>query len=433
MFNLHSNIRILSLIAGVALVGHASAETPEATSPVDAPLPDGDAAEQRPRPVEPGGLQFTPGEGFVARSADGDFSLGIGFRFQVLYTAVDPAKGPAEQSIQLRRARAQLAGNVFGKHDKYRLELAVSPSDVDLKDQTVRTSPLLEAYAEFDHLRDLTVRIGQFKVPFDRMRMSSDMTRQLVDYSNVTSEFSLDRDIGVDLKSNDFLGLKLFRYHAGVFSGEGRNSSSLGDFGLLYVARIEALPLGLFDDATEGDFERTGPRLSIGAAYVHVENATRDRGTIGNVPADKGTTDIDQGVADLSFKLAGFSLLGGGYLRSAERTSGPLVDATGAPILDANGKPIRTSPSRDGTGVVAQAGYLFPYTRLEASARWAAASGRTVAGHDGLPDSGELGGGLSYYLARHHLKVQTDYFRLYRKGDLSNGDNQFRLQLQLVL
>jgi len=43
------------------------------------------------------------------------------------------------------------------------------------------------------------VRAGQFKVPFDHIRYTSDMARQLVDYSLTTGEFSQDRDIGVDI------------------------------------------------------------------------------------------------------------------------------------------------------------------------------------------------------------------------------------------
>lgn len=387
------------------------------------------------RPVAIGGVKFAPGDGLSIKSEDGDFALGFAFRFQLLYTLLDhePVTGKTEQSTQVRRARVQLGGYAFGKHNKFKLELAVSPSDVDLKNQTVRTSPLLEAYTEFDQLRDLTVRAGQYKVPFDRMRVASDMVRQLVDYSAVTGEFSLDRDIGVELKSNDLFGLGALRYHAGVFSGEGRNSSDPTDFGMLYVGRVEVLPLGLYDDYTEGDFQRTGPRVSIGGAYAHLENGKKDRGTTGNVPADAGTTDFDMMVADASFKLRGFSALGGFYWREGHRTSGSLVDAKGAPILDDKGKAITTSASRDGTGIVAQAGFLFPRTSFEVAGRYASQSGRTVALHDGLKDTSELGGGVSYYFAQHQLKLQSDYFRIYTKGGFSDGENQVRVQLQLVL
>ena len=162
-----------------------------------------------------------------------------------------------------------MGGNAFGEHNKYRLELAVSPRDVDM-DKGIPMSPLLEAYAEFDHIRDLTVRAGQYKVPYDRIRMISDFGRQLVDSPPVTTEFTLDRDIGVEVKSNAFLGMKLFKYHLGIYSGKGRNSFSSPNLGLLYVGRAEVLPFGMFEDYLESDNQRTGPRLAFGIAAARL-------------------------------------------------------------------------------------------------------------------------------------------------------------------
>ena len=387
-----------------------------------------------PREVSPG-IVFTPGEGIDIQSADHDFSVGIGFRFQLLYTLLDkdPATKKADQSLQIRRARLQFAGHAFGVHNKYRLELAVSPTDVSQTTVGVATSPLLEAYTEFDYLRDLTVRAGQFKVPFDRMRVTSDMARQLVDYSATTNEFSLDRDIGVDLKSNDLFGAGLFRYHLALLSGKGRNSFSAVDTGLLYLARVEVLPLGLFDDYTEGDFQRTKPRLSVGGSYVHITDARKDRGTVGNAPLDAGgSTDFNLAEADLMFKSYGLSLDGGFYYRHGHRNPGSL-EANGKPITDASGNAIQgPSGSRDGTGIVAQLGYLIPRLPFEVAGRYANLRGSTDPLHDALQDSNEAGGGLNYYFAQHQLKLQADYFHVWSK-EPSDGYNQVRMQLQLVM
>lgn len=389
------------------------------------------------RTVAPGGITFKPGEGVNIESSDHDFSIGFGFRFQLLYTLLrdDPNLSPpaTDQSLQVRRARLQVAGNVFGVHNKYRLELAVSPTDVDM-DKATSTSPLLEAYTEFDYLRDLTLRAGQYKVPYDRIRVTSDMARELVDYSGATKEFSLDRDIGVELKSNDLFGAGFLRYHAGIFSGKGRNSFASVNMGLMYVARIEVLPFGMFDDYSESDFQRTGPRLGIGGAAVRLVGGLRDQGTMGKPPADLGgKTDFDMAEGDFSFKAYGFSALGAFYYRTGERHSGSFVDANGKPILDAKGQPLtKPSPSRDGTGLVAQAGYLLPRTSFEVTGRYVEIAGSTDPGHDGLKDSHELGGGLNYFFAEHELKVQADFFRIYADS-LSDGYDQVRLQLQLVM
>jgi hypothetical protein len=389
------------------------------------------------REVAPGGISFKPGEGLNIASADHDFSIGFGFRFQLLYTllADDPNASPpaVDQSVQVRRARLQVAGNVFGKHNKYRLELAVSPSDVDY-DKTTTTSPLLEAYTEFDQLRDLTLRAGQYKVPYDRIRVISDVARELVDYPGVTREFSLDRDIGVELKSNDLFGAGLFRYHLGVFSGKGRNSFAQTNMGLLYLARLEFLPLGLFEDYSESDFQRTRPRLAIGAGASRLVGGLKDRGTTGNLPLDVGgKTDFNMATADAMFKAYGFSALAAFYYRTGERHAGSFVDAGGNPVLDSKGKPItKPTPSRDGTDVTVQLGYLLPRTSFEVAAHYDVITGSTDAGHNGLKDSKELGGGLNYFFARHNLKVQSDFFRVYQ-SELSDGYDQLRVQLQLVM
>ena len=58
------------------------------------------------------------------------------------------------------------------------------------------------------------------------------------------------------------------------------------------------MPLGLFDDYSEADFERTGLRVSLGAAYALLNDAPRDHGILGEVPRDGGTTDMQVATAD---------------------------------------------------------------------------------------------------------------------------------------
>jgi phosphate-selective porin OprO/OprP len=406
----------------------AAAPAPAAAAPAEEEndlLPPGEKEKVAPREVSKG-IKFTPGEGIKIESADKDFSVGLSLRFQLLYTLNDddPVTKDTAHSLQLRRTRLLIGGNLFGVHNKYKVELGFSPSDVAMTQTAVGTSPLLEAYAELDYLRDLTVRAGQYKVPYDRIRVTSDFARQLVDYAPAVGEFNLDRDLGVEIKSNDLFGLGMLRYHLGLFSGKGRNSFAPQDTGLMYVARAEFLPLGLFDDYPESDFQRTKPRLAIGVGYAHLEDARRDKGTTGAVPADGGSTDMNNVEGDVVFKACGFSLLSGIYYRHGDRNPGSATDEMGNPIAAA--------PTRDGWGFTGQAGYLLPRMPVEIAARYSNIRGRTVAGHDGLKDSNELGGGVSYYFAQHPLKLQADYFRVFA-DDFSAGYNQVRLQLQVVL
>tara|TARA_B100001750_G_scaffold9711_1_gene7238 strand:+ start:1603 stop:2934 length:1332 start_codon:yes stop_codon:yes gene_type:complete len=372
---------------------------------------------------EVGNVSFVPGTGLRVTSADERFRLEVRARGQIAYDV----RGPDDwrHQIQIRRARLQLSGYTFSPNVRFKLEIALSPADVGISDSQVdgvpTRSPLLDFYVDFRHLRDLQVRVGQYKVPSNRQRVISSGNLQLVDRSILNAEMTLDRDVGFDLRSADFLGLGKLRYYAGVYMGRGRGARGYDDFGLMYLGRVEVLPFGLFDDYVEGDFDRTGPRLSLGAGYVHVDRARRNRGILGDVPVDGGTTDTHHLFVDAHFKARGFSLLAEWSWRSGARIAGDLVDDLGAPIP--------TELPRNGTGANLQAGYLFGAVPVELAARYAFVRG---LGETSLPDANELTVGASYYPGRHPYKVQLDYSRLWADA-LDQGDHRIRLQIQVSL
>jgi hypothetical protein len=355
-------------------------------------------------------IDFAIGEGFVLEKPD-LFRFSTRLRAQFLYAIDDAAE--VRQSLSLRRARITFGGYVFGKENSYRLELALSPRDMLVRDGVPQTTPILDFYFRFSHLRDLALQVGQYKVPFNRERLVSSANFNLVDRSLVSAEFDLDRDLGFDLRSKDLFGLGFLRYHLGIFIGEGRNTLDLSDFGNLYVARIEVLPLGLFDDLSEGDLDRSdSPKLSLGVAYAFVDDAKRERGLLGNRPADGGTTDTHNLHADLLFLFRGISLIGGFSWRNGSRNPGDTPPA---------------SEPRDAYGFFVQPGYLLPWFDLELVARFS----RIIPfGDSSATLSSELGGGLNYYFVEHSMKMQADFFHLWRTNDLGNGSDVFRLQLQ---
>jgi phosphate-selective porin OprO/OprP len=100
-------------------------------------------------------------------------------------------------------------------------------------------------------------------------------------------------------------------------------------------------------------------------------------------------------------------------------------------------------PPRDGLGYYVQAGFLIPRQPLELTARWGQIIGLGGPQRTSLPDSEEIGGGFNWYIARHSLKVQTDYFRTrsdaYDSGAVAfhsvpwrDGADLFRIHLQLA-
>ncbi|PRQ01104.1 Phosphate-selective porin O and P [Enhygromyxa salina] len=388
-------------------------------------------------PIDAERVRFRPGKGLTLSSKDGKYSITTGLRVQLLYTLdhdndAAPDVEPVSHTFQLRRARLAFAGNVFGEHNKYKLELSFSPRDIALKNSTARFTILRDFYVDFDYLRNLTVRIGQYKLPYSQQRVISSGKLQLVDRSIVGSEFDLDRDIGIDIRSKDFGGLGKLRYYAGVYMGGGRDNYTLepvtGRGGLVYIARLEVAPIGHFDDYTEGDFDRTKkPRLSLGVAYSYMDDAVFTRGTKGSTPTDGGTTDYHNANAGLVFKLLGLSISGELFWRQGQRHAGDVE------IEDDMGDlvPAAVEAPRNGLGWYVQAGYMIPYVPLEVAGRYSEIRAIGEAGVEtSISDRREVGGGLSWYIAGHPYKLQADYFRIWDDA-IGQGIDEVRVQAQI--
>ncbi|RMG96932.1 MAG: hypothetical protein D6705_09985 [Deltaproteobacteria bacterium] len=407
-------------------------------------MPPDEEALMGKHPADFEGAHFKPGTGLVIKSKDGKFAIAPRLRVQFRYTLDnDNAADEIQHSFQIRRARLQFKGNVFGKHNKYKVEFAFSPRDLGFKNGNPTHTPILTWYLQFTQLRDLSVKIGQYKIPFNRQRVVSSGDLELVDRSLGNGEFNLDRDIGIEVYSKDVAGLGYLRYHAGVFMGEGRDQYQLTDFGMNYLARVEVLPMGGADgkwDYYEADFDRLRkPKLSLGVAYSFIDNAHKDRGIKGSTPTDGGTTDYHNLTADFVFKWAGFSASGEFYWREGKRNFGnaTMTDSMG------NEVPAPRIPTRDGLGYYVQLGYLVPRLPLGLAARWSQVFGLGAPNATSLPDGDEIRVGLSWYMARHPLKIQADYGRIRRDGyDVLNyafnhqswkdSTDEFRIQLQFA-
>jgi phosphate-selective porin OprO and OprP len=363
---------------------------------------------------------FKLGDGFLIEQPNA-LLLNIRTRGQFLYTienndlsTAPPTLLGTTTSLQFRRLRVTFSGYVFGKQNVYRMELGFSPRDIAVRNNVARQTPLIDYYFRFTHLRDLTLQVGQYRVPFDRERMTSAGNLNMVDRSILNDEFTLERDLGFDLRSNDLFGLGFLRYYAGVFIGEGRNTFELSDFGLNYIVRLEVLPLGLYDDSSLGDLPRTpSPKLTFGVGYGYLDRAKRDQGILGIIPVDLGTTNFHLATADAYFVWRGLSILGAFFFRNGERNI-PL-------------NTIEFDRPRNAYGFMLQPAYLLPWIDLEIEARF----DRIVPyGETLVTLRSDLGVGLSYYFVGHSMKLQADFFHQWLTNDLANSNNIFRLQLQ---
>ena len=356
------------------------------------------------------------GQGMGIESEDGSFGMSLKARAQVRTTVGVPEDEEKEPSadFQIRRLRFTLEAHGWEELVNLKVQLAFAPLDQD----PVAPFPVRDAFVTVAPTRDLKLRVGQMKVPFGRQRVVSSGSQQMVDRSIVTGELNLDRDVGLQLFSEDLFGLKgLFGYNVGVFGGDGRNRVS-GGYGFLYAGRISVRPVGgeLGDDLDEVDFKQTKPRLQVAASGAFNHQSDRVRSTIGDVFETGPWADYAHLGADTSFKYNGLSLTGEFFLRRAlEDRNTEIVDDIEV-----------TDIARSGYGGYFQAGQLIE-KQFEVSARVGTLN---VLGD---PESGfkaekELGGAVSYYFLKHALKLQADTFYLWEVW--GEGRVQTRLQLQ---
>jgi phosphate-selective porin OprO/OprP len=385
-------------------------------------------------PIDASNAKWVPGKGIEVSTQDKRFSLSFGMMGQlqmpILHTPAQPAMGTTAATdstltttLTFRRARLIFGGNLFTPNIKYKVQLTAAPIEMGFRDGVPHRTPILDWYFTFDRLRDLTFQVGQYKVAYNHQRMLRVTGMQFVDRSAANNEFTMDRDIGFDIRSKDVGGLGYLRYYAGVFLGDGIAKYGPSDFGFMYTGRVEVLPFGQYDDLEEGDHDRsTKPRMLIGAAYAFIDRDPHDNhGFFGAVPADGGTTTTHNATADLNFRIAGFSLESAFFWRKGTRQPGNAVDT--------NGDPIPTVAARNGLAYFAQAGYLIPRVPLEFGARWGQIFAQGDPTQTSLRDQSELGAVLGYYFVRHFLELQLDYLHLWH-DDIELGTNQVRLQLQ---
>jgi phosphate-selective porin OprO and OprP len=355
------------------------------------------------------------GRGLTIRSADDSASLNIRARIQVRSTIVDnPDEVTDSSEISIRRARLVFQGNASGPSVTYYLQLSFSNLD---NEADVRL-PLRDAYITWSPSRDIIVRVGQMKVPFSRQRLTSSSALQMVDRSIVVSELNLDRDVGVQVFSRDLLGVGKLGYSLGLFGGEGRNRLGRA-IGFLYTARIEAWPLGPFDELFESDLGRGDRlRLAVAANVGYNQNTNRPRSTIGS-PYPSGDFDYLHAGGDFMLKWRGWSVTSEVMYRRADRPTLTVLSA-GAPL---------TIVARPGWGAFVQSG-LMVSPRVEVSGRYSRLSPLSNNADRTFVGTNEFSAGLGYYPRGHDLKVQGD---MSQNSDRAAHRNtrQARLQLQL--
>ncbi len=361
-------------------------------------------------------------DGFDFQSRDGKFEMLIQNRVQFRYSydqESDVFQSPAPNifddkdtsSFRIRRARIKVGGHGFVPWLKYYTEY----------DWVSNT--LLDYRLDIAKFKWATLRVGQWKVEYNRERVDSSGAQQFVERSIVNAPFTLDRQIGVRLGGHLFEDTPGYLvYNIGVFTGAGINQTHNDDKNMLYMGRIQWNFLGRDVPFSQSDVEYT--QLPIGSIAFAGAHNIADRfvfptstraAALAGLPVLDGRFEISQGVQEFAFKWNGLSIQEEFHVK----------------------KVIDRSRSSHGTsyGAYAQVGY-FPHALIDAIPRPLEFAYRYA-----YVDPGEglmgviLGNGVrrehtvaaNWFFAGHRNKLTVDYSHLTQEGGFTPID---RVRLQ---
>ncbi|WP_282133887.1 porin [Seonamhaeicola maritimus] len=367
------------------------------------------------------------GKGLINFTAkDSSFSIKFAPRFQMRYMSSwdhdGNQYGSPDHNFIIRRARLKFDGFAYSPKLRYKLELGLSNRDLSGGNEFNRNTPryILDAVLMWHFAKNWELWAGQTKLPGNVERVISSGDLQLVDRSLLNSRFTLDRDIGVQLRHKFYLGDNfLIREKVALSQGEGRNVTEGNEGGLQYTARLELLPFGTFKskgDYTGSDLKREEkPKLSLAFTYNLNENAVRERGFAGDymIRTDGSIYGTDQTTifVDAMYKHNGFSFMGEYAKRAADNEIATELDGvtpTGDVVLTGNALNL-------------QAGYLFK-NNFEIAGRYTGIDYEAIT--TALPVK-QYTLGLNKFVHGHKLKVQSDI--VYTTLDGNDDNITFRI------
>ncbi len=349
-------------------------------------------------------------DGFDLQSRDGKFAMMLQGRVQLRYSfpqegdSLSPTDaGTADDkdvsSFRVRRARIKIGGHGFAPWLKYYVEY----------DWVSNT--LLDYRVDVAKFKWATLRVGQWKIDYNRERVDSSGNQQFVERSIVNAPFTLDRQIGARLGGHLFEGTYAYLvYNIGIFTGTGINNARNDDKKMLYMGRIQWNFLGRDVPFSQSDVEYSP--LPIGSlAFAGAHNRT-DRivfpGTRGGTVVD-GQFEVDQGVQEFAFKWNGLSIQQEFHVKEVTNTT--------------------TQTKTTSLGAYAQVGY-FPHAvldfmphDLEFAYRYAFVDPNDTLRSDVLREHTVA---ANYFFARHRNKVTLDYSHLTQPG--FTPEDRVRLQ-----
>jgi phosphate-selective porin OprO/OprP len=364
--------------------------------------------EKPPVYVVPRGSEFklVLGGYIQANFEDGDVSAFEG-RFGM--TAL-------KDRFRLRRARINLTGD-FAENFDFKIEGDFENSDGISSGRTAFEAT--DIFVNWHQFPEAQIKVGQWKAPFGLEQLTPDQYLIIIERSLPTGAITPERQIGVQVWGKPFTNVwpdekDLLTYYAGIFNGNGRNTTTNDNNNFMYVGRLELMPF-------KGKIFGQDSSLKLGGDVL---NSRDDKGTNISqtlnllVNADgslspfvlPGADERTAWSVDAWFNLGPFDLIGE-YLE--EYVNGRTVNGVAPGFAD-----FTTS------GYYIQGSYFLIPKKLQAAVRWEDLNPGQM-GSDGIHS---ITGGLNYYIHGDDIKLMVNYIHTwsdFRAAHPEFGDDQF--------
>jgi len=372
-------------------------------------------------------------KGFRFETADGNWQTNLLWRSQLRFTTPstgDPRKlsnfnDDSQNTFEARRIRMKIGGHAYQPWLKYYFEVDLQPTRDSDDSSSKASTRVIDWRADIAKYDFATLRVGQWKINYNRERVDSSGRQQFVERSIANREFTVDRQVGAQLTGRLFKGSAAdMRYVAGVYTGEGRGVSN-DDNNLMTMGRLQWNMFGRELKFRQTDVEYTEKptgSFSIGAASNTGKCTRWSSSGCGNIDgfssassAANGQYDVDQWTQGSAFKYKGFSWQQEYHNKDIDDNIDP-------------------TQSGDIKGGYMQAGYFFHNImpafpkQLELATRYARVE-QEAAGVDSKREEYTIG--ANWFISGHNNKITADVSRLTLDDYVANedeSDTRFRLQ-----
>ena len=187
--------------------GDALAAEPSTTTLAEAEV---EIPEERRLPTRLGPVRIRVGK------TDDWIGLGFAAQLEFEYNQQFAGGGFVEDSfetLQFRRIRSTLSSSFIEGRIRSRFQINLTPSAFEL----------IDMWFAFTRFKFATVRIGQFKIPYDRYRAQSFAALSFIDWGPTTRMFGSERQVGAEMLASG--GFIQAEYALGIFSGTNARAS----------------------------------------------------------------------------------------------------------------------------------------------------------------------------------------------------------------